>query len=55
MTRISLLYGSREERLQAQDAAVLAAFAAQSQVEINGSGGVICISHISDFIDIPLR
>jgi hypothetical protein len=46
MTRISLLYGSREERLQAQDAAVLAAFAAQ---------GVICISHISDFIDIPLR
>ncbi|MFZ1867167.1 MAG: zinc ribbon domain-containing protein, partial [Steroidobacteraceae bacterium] len=42
MTRINLLYGSREERLQVQQAAVLAAFAAQSQVVgNNGSGGRI--------------
>lgn len=42
MVRISLLYGSREERLQVQEAAVIAAFAAQSQVVgNNGSGGRI--------------
>jgi hypothetical protein len=43
MTRINLLYASREERLQLQQSAVFAAFAAQSQVVgNNGSGGVIC-------------
>ena len=43
--RVSLLYGSREERLNAQDAIVLAAFArsaeATAQVGTNGSGGRI--------------
>jgi hypothetical protein len=43
--RVSLLYGSREERLNAQAAATLAAFAttaeATAQVGNNGSGGRI--------------
>ena len=59
MVRINLLYSNREERLRAQEVVVLAAFAAQAQAQaqvgINGSGGVICISHTPDFIDIPLR
>lgn len=55
LVRVNLLYGSREERLQVQDAAVMPAFAPQAQVGINGSGGLICISHGADLIDIPLR
>jgi hypothetical protein len=40
--RVNLLYGSREERLNVQEAAVRAAFAATAQVGNNGIGGRIC-------------